>query len=778
MTTLSENTRVENSTNLLTPELIEAHGLLPEEYAKIQKFLGRQPNTVELAMFSVMWSEHCAYKNSKPLLRLLPTAKADPQAPNQVLVKAGEENAGIIDIGDGWAVCFKIESHNHPSAIEPFEGAATGVGGILRDIFTMGARPVLLTNSLRFGSLASATTRRLFRGVVAGIAHYGNCVGVPTVGGDISFDDSYEGNPLVNALCLGVLRHDQIQRGAAAGVGNPVFYVGAATGRDGLGGAAFASRELSSGSTADRPAVQKGDPFMGKLLIESCLEMMSVEGLVVGVQDMGAAGLTCSGCETAARGGAGIILDLDRVPQRESGMDAREILLSESQERMLVIVRKGREAELQAIFDKWDLHAVPIGHVTDGCDMVVRHGGAEVARVPAAALVDEAPVYTREAREPAYLEETRAWTPTPLPDLTTAAEAESVLPRLLADPTIASKRWVWQQYDHMVLANTVVEPGSDAAVVRLRLDKGNEKFLAVTNDGNHRYSSLDPYHGAQAAIAEGVRNLACSGARPLAMTNNLNFGNPYKPEAFYMLRESVKGLADACTFWDLPVVGGNVSLYNESPRGAIDPTPIVGIVGLIEKRAMITRHILPSADCQLILLGGLPWELGGSCFLYVQHKLKVGPVPKIDMGVERRQNNFLLEHISAGHIRAAHDVSEGGLLVAIAEMLFGTSRSYGASLTLKLTNPSEQRRDALLYGESQGRIVAAVAPDAVEAFLAAAASRDLSAVLLGACTEEPRLDVMIQGAGMTLQWDVNALQRDWESGLSSIMDGERFDPEL
>ena len=759
----------------LTPELIEAHGLLPEEYIRIQKLLGREPNAVELAMFGVMWSEHCAYKNSKVLLRQFPTAKADAQAPHQVIVKAGEENAGVVDIGDGWAVCFKIESHNHPSAIEPFEGAATGVGGILRDIFTMGARPVLLTNSLRFGNLSSTTTRRLFRGVVAGIAHYGNCVGVPTVGGDVYFDDSYEGNPLVNALCLGVLRHDQIQRGAAAGVGNPVFYVGAPTGRDGLGGAAFASRELSSESTEDRPAVQKGDPFMEKLLIEACLEMMAVEGLVVGVQDMGAAGLTCSGCETAARGGTGILLDLDQVPQRESGMDAREILLSESQERMLVIACKGREAELQAIFDKWDLHAVQIGEVTEGHDMVVRARGIEVARVPATALVDEAPVYTREACEPVYLKETRAWTPSTLPDLD-AATAEAVLPQLLSDPTLASKQWVWQQYDHMVLASTVVEPGSDAAVVRLRLDKGRERLLAVTNDGNHRYGYLDPYRGAQIAIAEGVRNLACSGARPLAMTNNLNFGNPYKPEAFYMIRESVKGLADACKFWDLPVVGGNVSLYNESPRGAIDPTPVVGLVGLIENRTMVTRQTLPDADCQLILLGGWPQELGGSCFLALQHKLKTGPAPEIDMHAERRQNDFLLEQIRAGQVRAAHDLSEGGLLVAIAEMLFAKSHSYGASLTLKVAKPT-QRIDALLYGESQGRLLVAVGLNEADDFLAAAADNGVSASLLGSCTAQPQLKVSIKtpsATDITLHWDVSELRRRWGNSLGTIMNNGRL----
>ncbi|HTB62821.1 MAG TPA: phosphoribosylformylglycinamidine synthase subunit PurL, partial [Opitutales bacterium] len=522
----------------ITPELVRKHNLLPEEFERIKTLLGREPNLTELGVFSVMWSEHCSYKNSRKLLRHFPTAKADPNAPGQVLVKAGEENAGVIDIGDGWAISFKIESHNHPSAVEPFEGAATGVGGIIRDIFTMGARPVLLTNSLRFGALTSPTTKRLFRGVVSGIAHYGNCIGIPNVGGDIYFDPCYEGNPLVNALCLGVLRHDQIKRGAARGPGNPVYYVGAATGRDGLGGASFASRELSAESAADRPAVQKGDPFLEKLLLEACLEMMAVPGLVVGIQDMGAAGLTCSTCETASRGGTGIHIELDHVPQRETGMNSYEILLSESQERMLVIVQKGREAELEAIFQKWDLHAARIGEVTSGHDMLVSHHGIPVVKIPAKALADEAPLYDREALEPASLAISRAWTPESagLADLDMVGIRDS-LPQLLSHPTIAEKRWVWRQYDHMVQAGAALLPGADAAVVRVRLG-GREKFLAIANDCNNRYCALNPRRGGQIAVVECLRNLACSGAHPLGMTNNLNFGNPYKPENFYMMREA------------------------------------------------------------------------------------------------------------------------------------------------------------------------------------------------------------------------------------------------
>ncbi len=438
----------------ITPELVAEHGLLPEEYERAKDILGRVPNLTELGIFSVMWSEHCSYKNTRKLLRLFPTEKADKGALGQVLVKAGEENAGVIDIGDGWGVCFKIESHNHPSAIEPFEGAATGVGGIVRDIFTMGARPVLLTNSLRFGSLDSPQVRRLFRGVVHGISHYGNCLGIPNVGGDVYFDDSYEGNPLVNALCAGILRHEEIKRGAAKGVGNPVYYVGPGTGRDGLGGASFASRELTEESAEDRPAVQKGDPFMEKLLLEACLEMMVIPDLVVGIQDMGAAGLTCSSCETASRGDAGIEIDLDLVPQREEGMNSYEIMLSESQERMLVIVNRGREKELEEVFEKWDLHAAQIGEVKEGDRMVVRHKGVVVADIPAKSLTDEAPIYDQPSKEPAHVAAARDWTPDKYDDLQ-AEEVEDAFMQLLGHPTIASKHLIWRQYDHMVMAGNM-----------------------------------------------------------------------------------------------------------------------------------------------------------------------------------------------------------------------------------------------------------------------------------------------------------------------------------
>jgi phosphoribosylformylglycinamidine synthase len=749
----------------ITPDLVRKHGLLPQEYEQVCAHLDRAPSLTELGIFSVMWSEHCSYKNTRPLLKGFPTEKRGATAAfGRVLVKAGEENAGIIDVGDGWAIAFKIESHNHPSAIEPFEGAATGVGGIIRDIFTMGARPVLLTNSLRFGELDSPVTRRLLRGVVAGIAHYGNCVGVPTVAGDVYFDRSYEGNPLVNALCLGTLRHDQIRRGKATGLGNPVYYVGAATGRDGLGGAAFASKELSAESAADRPAVQKGDPFMEKLLIEACLEMMAVPGLVVGIQDMGAAGLTCSTCETASRGGSGIEIELDRVPQRESAMNSYEIMLSESQERMLVIVQKGREREIEEVFEKWDLHAAHVGQVTDTGRMVVTQHGIVVADIPASVLTDSAPVYQREARRPAYLDATSRWTAlgAGLADLDLVG-ARDALPRLLSHPTIASKRWIYRQYDHMVQHGTVVLPGSDAGVVRLRLGS-SEKFIAISNDCNGRYCYLNPRRGALIAMVECLRNLVCSGATPLAMTDNLNFGNPYKPENFYQLRECVAGLAEACTFFDVPVVGGNVSLYNESPEGAIDPTPTVSVVGFIEKEEHVTRQFARRAGERLVLLGGAPSELGGSQFLGVVRGLKTGDAPEVNLGAEKRLQDLLLDQIRSGRVRAAHDLSEGGLLVALAEMLFGENE-LGADVDL--AGLAAPRLDALLYGESQGRVIACVAAEDEDALVAAARAGAVPADSLGSVRGDGMLSVSTPGG--RLEWGVRELRTRWESSIENAM---------
>src|SRR5438094_2274388 len=583
---------------VVTPEVVKRHGLTPEEFERIKKILGREPNFTEFGIFSVMWSEHCSYKNSRKELKKFPTT-----GPN-ILVKAGEENAGVVDIGDGWAVAFKIESHNQPSAIEPFQGAATGVGGIIRDIFTMGARPEFCLNSLRFGPITDASSksetrkpkiaanRRLFTGVVSGIAHYGNCVGIPTIGGEIYFDESFEGNPLVNVFCLGVLRHEQLARGTAEGAGNPVFYVGAETGRDGLAGAAFASRELTEQSVEDRPEVQVGDPFKEKLLLEACLELLA-RGAVAGIQDMGAAGLTCSTCETASRAGSGIEIDLAKVPKREPGMTPYEILLSESQERMLIIAKRGEGNIVREVFEKWDVPCAEIGNVTDDGMMRVRNNGVIAAEIPAKPLAEEAPLYSREAKA---LRKTAPF------DLATVPKIDNheALRQLLGDPTIASKNWVYRQYDHTVRNGTIVKPGSDAAVFFVRYAN---KILAATTDCNSLYCALNPREGGKIAVAEAARNLTCSGARPLAVTDCLNFGNPYKPENFWQLREAVEGVAEACPAFGTPVTGGNVSFDNQSPAGVLAPTPIIGMVGLIDKEEHITTQWFKDQDDIIILVG-------------------------------------------------------------------------------------------------------------------------------------------------------------------------------
>src|SRR6202043_92485 len=669
---------------VVTPELVKQHGLEPEEFERIKKILGREPNFTELGIFSVMWSEHCSYKNSRKELKKFPTT-----GPN-ILVKAGEENAGVVDIGDGWAIAFKIESHNHPSAIEPFQGAATGVGGIIRDIFTMGARPEFCLNSLRFGPITDskskiqnpkskiANNRRLFTGVVSGIAHYGNCIGIPTIGGEIYFDESFEGNPLVNVFCLGVLRHNQLARGSARGVGNPVFYVGAETGRDGLAGAAFASRELTEEPREDRPAVQVGDPFKEKLLLEACLELLARDA-VAGIQDMGAAGLTCSTCETASRGGSGIEIDLAKVPKREPGMTPYEILLSESQERMLIIAKRGKENLVREIFEKWDVPCAEIGRVTDDGMMRVRNNGSIAAEIPAKPLADEAPLSDREARKP---------TPNAFGDKTdllrelSEKSAKSVvesLRQLLRDPTIASKNWVYRQYDHTVRTGTVVKPGSDAAVFFVRYAN---KILAATSDCNSLYCALDPREGTKIAVAEAARNLTCSGAKPLAVTDNLNFGNPYKPENFWQLREAVEGAAEACRAFDTPVTGGNVSLYNESPAGVVDPTPTIGMVGLIEKEEHITTQWFKAEGDEIILVGRVGDGLGGSRFLKVCHGKKLGPPPHVDLAHEIKIQNAVRDLIHQGLVKSAHDCSEGGLAVAIAESCFNPKQRFGAEIHL------------------------------------------------------------------------------------------------
>jgi phosphoribosylformylglycinamidine synthase subunit PurL len=759
----------------ITPEIVAQHGLTTEEFERIRRILGREPNFTELGIFSVMWSEHCSYKNSRQELKKFPTSGTNS------LVRAGEENAGVVDIGDGWAIAFKIESHNHPSAIEPFQGAATGVGGIIRDIFTMGARPEFLLNSLRFGPINEvsnaecrmpnagesaianrksqiANNRRLFAGVVAGIAHYGNCVGVPTIGGEIYFDESFEGNPLVNVFCLGVLRHEQLARGAASGVGNPVFYVGAETGRDGLAGAAFASRELTEESREDRPAVQVGDPFKEKLLLEACLELLATDA-VAGIQDMGAAGLTCSTCETASRGGTGVEIDLAKVPKREAGMTPYETLLSESQERMLIIARRGQEDVVRRIFEKWDVPCAEIGRVTDDGMMRVLNHGATAAEIPAKPLADEAPLYSREARKSIADDEgDELLKKVPAP---TASSAIESLRQLLRDPSIASKNWVYRQYDHTVRTGTVVRPGSDAAVFHLR--EAN-KFLAATTDCNSLYCRLDPREGGRLAVAEAARNLACSGAVPLAVTDNLNFGNPYKPENFWQLREAVEGMAEACRAFGTPVIGGNVSLYNESPAGVVDPTPTVAMVGLIEKEEWITSQFFKAAGDVVILLGDFGDEMGGSHFLKVIHGRKAGRPPRLDFARELALQNVLRELIRVGHIRSAHDCSEGGLAVALAEACFNPAGQLGAEIDLGAAG--ETRLDQLLFNESQSRVVISIVPGSAVEVMQLLRERGVSGHRLGVVGGAA---LTIAAEGEILRWPIAQIYDDWFNAIGALV---------
>jgi phosphoribosylformylglycinamidine synthase subunit PurL len=733
----------------ITRELVRRHGLTDEEYERIKAILDREPNFTELGVFSVMWSEHCSYKNTRLELKKFPTTGS------RVLVKAGEENAGVIDIGDGWAVAFKMESHNHPSAIEPFQGAATGVGGIIRDIFTMGARPVILMDSLRFGPIQGPTpgakrNRRLFSEVVAGISHYGNCVGIPTIGGEIYFDESYEGNPLVNVFCLGVLRHSQIARGAAKGVGNPVYYVGSETGRDGLAGAAFASRDLTEESKQDRPAVQVGDPFKGKLLLEACLELLA-SGCVAGIQDMGAAGLTCSTCETASRGGTGVEIDLALVPQREPGMTPYEILLSESQERMLIIVQRGREATVKEIFDKWDLPYARVGEVTDdGFMRVLDHGRVEV-EIPAGKLAHDAPIYEREVAPGSIAPEPS--------DIPLADPAQSLI-RLLGHPSIASKNWVYRQYDHTVRAGTVVAPGSDAAVFYVR-EAG--KYLAVTTDCNSLYCSLDPREGARIAVAEAARNLTCSGATPLAVTDNLNFGNPYQPQSFWQLREAVEGMAEACRKFDTPVTGGNVSLYNQNPNGAIDPTPTVGMVGLIADERWITRQNFRDSKDLIYLIGLIGDELGASQYLAVIHGRKEYRPPRLNYDLELRVQATVRGLIENGLVKSAHDCSEGGLGVALAECCVGREPGIGASVRF---NDWSGRPDQLLFNESQSRIIVSVGPENAVAAEAACEAAKIPFRRLG---EVGGSELVVATQRETLCWEIAELYEAWYFSIERAM---------
>ena len=686
--------------------------------------LGRTPTFTELGIVSALWSEHCSYKHSKPVLRTLPT-----QAP--YVLQGPGENAGVIAVGDGLAVAFKIESHNHPSAVEPYQGAATGVGGILRDVFTMGARPIALLNSLRFGSPDSARVRWLFAGVVKGIGDYGNCVGVPTVAGEVVFDAAYEGNPLVNAMCVGLLREEELIRAKAEGVGNPIIAVGARTGRDGIHGASFASEDLTHESDAKRPRVQVGDPFTEKLLLEASLELIR-SGHIVAIQDMGAAGLTSSSAEMAARGDVGVTIDVSKVPVRETGMTPYEILLSESQERMLVVAQRGRERAVAEILEKWDLNAAVIGEVIAEPVYRVTEGGRVVAEFPGSKLVTDCPVYHPAAQESADIAALRSRNPLTIPERAEERDPMWTLERLLSSPTIASKEWVYEQYDSSVRTNTVTgpRPASDAAVVRLR---GTRKALALKTDCNGRYVYLDPRVGGRIAVAECARNVACTGARPMAITNCLNFGNPRRPEVFHQFREAVGGMAEACTALGTPVTGGNVSFYNESPTGAVFPTPTIGMVGLIEDVDQVTPSGFVGAGHSIVLLGECTAELGASEYLSRIHGTTAGAPPACDLDAERRLIDALHAAIQQGLVRSAHDVSDGGLAVALAECCIGNRATIlGASIDLSSWDGLPLR--ALLFGEAQGRVIISTdRPNDVERV---AQSHRVPARVIGRVTEE------------------------------------------
>jgi phosphoribosylformylglycinamidine synthase II len=736
---------------------IERHGLKPEEYDRIVKFLGREPNLTELGIFSVMWSEHCSYKSSRVHLKTLPT-----EGP-QVLQGPGE-NAGAVDIGSGLAAVFKIESHNHPSFIEPYQGAATGVGGIIRDIFTMGARPIALMNSLRFGSLSAPGTSRLMEGVVAGIAGYGNSIGIPTLGGEIAFDPSYAGNPLVNVFCLGIAKQADIIKGVASGVGNAVYYVGAKTGRDGIHGATMASAEFDEKSHEKRPAVQVGDPFMEKLLLEACLEVMQTDALV-GIQDMGAAGLTCSTTEMGSRGGAGVDIDVSLVPQRETGMTPYEIMLSESQERMLLVVKRGREAEVEKIFDKWDLHAVHIGDVTADGMLRVKNRGKAVAEIPNRALTDEAPLYRRPMETPSYLADVQRLDLDAVAADSTMPEATDALMALLGEPNIASKRWAYRQYDHMVQTNTVNMPGLGAGVVRI---KGTDRALAMSVDGNGRYCYLDPKRGAMLAVAEAARNVACAGALPLGATNCLNFGNPERPAIMWQFAQVVEGIGEACRALNVPITGGNVSLYNETDGKAIYPTPIIGVVGVLERADCVVARRFRSSGDVVVLLGEGRGELGGSQYLETLHDLVRGMPPRLNLDVERALQRLMVDLAAERLIRSAHDCSDGGLAVTLAECCFDTGGA-GAEVSIDALNGGRDSRlnDAVaLFGESASRVVVSVSPDNVTEILQRAARAGVLARVIGE-TGGNRLRIAVAGR-VIVDVSVDDAERVWSSALERV----------
>ncbi|MFO1520375.1 MAG: phosphoribosylformylglycinamidine synthase subunit PurL [bacterium] len=729
-------------TEKITPEIIEQHGLTADEYDRILKLLGRAPNLTELGIFGAMWSEHCSYKSSKVHLKKFPTQ-------GKRILQGPGENAGVIDIGEGKALVFKMESHNHPSFIEPYQGAATGVGGILRDVFTMGARPIALLDSLRFGEPEHSKSKFLVGGVVAGIAGYGNCMGIPTVGGETYFDASYNQNILVNAMCVGLVDRNKIFKGLASGVGNPLIYVGSKTGRDGIHGAIMASGEFDDKSEEKRPTVQVGDPFTEKLLLEACQELMQTDFLI-GIQDMGAAGLTSSSFEMASRAGTGIEMNLDAVPTREEGMTPYELMLSESQERMLCVVKKGYEQKTIDIFKKWDLDAAVIGKVTDDGVMRILFHGEKVAELVIEPLVSNAPVYERTYREPEYLQKKNRLD---LASIPVPQNFNDALEKLMGSPNLCSRRWIWEQYDHMVMVNTVVLPGSDAAVLRIPETK---RGVAISTDCNAGYCYLNPRLGGQIAVAEAARNLVCSGAEPLAITDCLNFGNPEKPDVMWQFKEAVEGVAEACRVFDTPVTGGNVSLYNETKGEAIHPTPTIGMVGVLDDISYRTRAFFQKEGDEILLVGDTFEELGGSEYLRQIHGRHEGPIPRLDFGEEKKTHALVREAIRKGWVRSAHDLSEGGLAVALAECCMG---GEGAPLGAEVEIGASFRTDALLFGESQSRVLLSVVPENREAVLSLAKSYNKSISPLGKVGGK-RLKV-----SKWIDVEIAALKKVWEEGF-------------
>lgn len=729
-----------------------AHPVTDEEYQKIVTLLGREPNTTELAIFSAMWSEHCSYKSSKVHLKRFPTQ-------GEHVLHGPGENAGVVDIGGGWVAAFKIESHNHPSFIEPYQGAATGVGGILRDIFTMGARPVALLNSLRFGPLDVPKNRYLFERVIAGIAGYGNCMGVPTVGGEIYFNEIYSKNPLVNVFCLGIAKKEEIVTAAAGGVGNPVIYVGSKTGRDGIHGATMASAELGQ-SEEKRHTVQVGDPFTEKLLLEACLEVMQT-GCVVGIQDMGAAGLTSSSSEMAHRGGTGIEIDVSKVPSREPGMTPEEFMISESQERMLLVAQKGREAEVEAVFKKWDLDMAVIGKVTEERLLTIKNRDQIVAQIPVSALTSEAPVYERPIATPKFQELVQSLNIESIQEPKSYSEA---LRTLLGSPSLASKEWVYRQYDHMVQTNTVVGPGGgDAAVVRI---KGTDRALAISVDGNSTYCLLNPYYGGAIAVAEAARNLVCVGAKPIALTDCLNFGNPERPEVMWSFALCVEGMSEACDQFKIPVVSGNVSLYNETRGLGIYPTPIVGVLGLIEGMKNPLTAGFKGPNEVVVLIGETLEELGGSEYLKVLHSQERGYPPMLHFEKEKGVQKVVLTAAREGILSSAHDCSEGGLAVALAESCILSPTSLGAMIAL---DTGTIRPDAYLFGESQSRILVSVPERSFSRLQALIAEAGVGHSVLGT-TGGGSLDIRLEGKEQAIHLSVSEMKEAYSKGLTKYFD--------